>query len=258
MFKSSSCMRLFFCSRICQKNFINRNLHLTRAKCLDESTKNYVVNAVQFILSKENLSPAILKLGKHKNQAAVLVPLCKVDDTPCLLFTVRSNNLPSHKGQVSFPGGGVNQSDKYVTQAALRETEEEIGFPRDKVDVWTTLPPLFNQARSAAVFPVIGYLGDLNLNDLVADANEVAEIFAVPLTELEKAVYRTRFRFNAKKCSENDYTMPIYAVQHKIWGLTAVIVDTVLSIMNPFSYKQVSRGGFILNINQKTIRPEVK
>ncbi|CAH0725526.1 unnamed protein product, partial [Brenthis ino] len=67
--------------------------------------------------------------------AAVLVPLCQVNNIPSLLYTVRSMQLKSHSGQISFPGGKTDK-DETPIDTALRETYEEIGLSREKIEVW--------------------------------------------------------------------------------------------------------------------------
>nr|XP_002126646.1 nucleoside diphosphate-linked moiety X motif 8-like [Ciona intestinalis] len=247
MLRTSICIRLFK-SRIKYNTRTAQNqLHATHCIFSTENVKKHVVKIAESLTSELSYSNSIKRL-KLKNQAAVLVPLCTVNGELCLLFTVRSNNLPTHKGQISFPGGGVKHGDTGAVDAALRETEEEIGFPRNKVDVWTTLPHISNHTRTAAVIPVVGYLGEVNIEDMVPDRNEVTEIFTVSLTNLVNNASYTRFRIKAKKRSEHDYVMPVYFTQYRIWGLTANIVDTVLSILKSDSYNQLAEGKFTVKV----------
>src|SRR6266566_5628799 len=66
--------------------------------------------------------------------AAVLMPIVERDE-PSVLFTRRTEHLPSHAGQVCFPGGRFHADDKTLIQTALREMEEEIGLSPDTVDI---------------------------------------------------------------------------------------------------------------------------
>src|SRR5687768_6564573 len=66
--------------------------------------------------------------------AAVLIPIVAVPE-PTLIFTVRTDTLPSHKGQISFPGGKIDDSDTSAKGAALREAQEEIGLGPELVRV---------------------------------------------------------------------------------------------------------------------------
>ena len=64
--------------------------------------------------------------------AAVLIPLYQRDGRDYLLFTERTAHLEHHAGEISFPGGGYDHSDKDLSETALRETEEELGIPAHK------------------------------------------------------------------------------------------------------------------------------
>eukprot|EP01119_Soliformovum_irregulare_P018245 TRINITY_DN5554_c0_g1_i4.p1 TRINITY_DN5554_c0_g1~~TRINITY_DN5554_c0_g1_i4.p1 ORF type:complete len:131 (+),score=4.79 TRINITY_DN5554_c0_g1_i4:64-456(+) len=74
--------------------------------------------------------------SEHK-KAGVLLPLChpRSNPVPSILFTLRSSKVGSHRGQVSFPGGKKDDNDDIMVACAIRETEEEIGFPRGQIRV---------------------------------------------------------------------------------------------------------------------------
>jgi 8-oxo-dGTP pyrophosphatase MutT (NUDIX family) len=74
-------------------------------------------------------------------EAAVLMPLVDVPD-PQIILTVRSNSMPTHAGEVAFPGGKRDPGDKDLLMTALRESEEEVGLSPDYVDVLGQLSPL--------------------------------------------------------------------------------------------------------------------
>jgi len=74
--------------------------------------------------------------------AAVLVPIIQHASGPTVLFTVRSDLVKHHKNEISFPGGTIDEGDLNAEHTALRETEEEIGVPRDKIDIIQSLPAL--------------------------------------------------------------------------------------------------------------------
>jgi 8-oxo-dGTP pyrophosphatase MutT (NUDIX family) len=67
---------------------------------------------------------------KDAKDAAILIPIV-AKPQPTLIFTVRTDTLPSHKGQISFPGGSIDADDASPRSAALRETQEEIGLDPD-------------------------------------------------------------------------------------------------------------------------------
>ena len=63
----------------------------------------------------------------RRAQAAVLVPMCSANGTPSMLFTLRSNSLPTHEDEISFPGRHVHENDESLERAAIREMQEGIG-----------------------------------------------------------------------------------------------------------------------------------
>ena len=92
-------------------------------------------------------------------RAAVLIPLVSVDGEASLLFTARSRQLRNHRGEICYPGGKFDDtSDTTILDAALRETEEELGINRSLFDVWAELPPLPSRDGKTAVTPVVAML----------------------------------------------------------------------------------------------------
>ncbi|MGA0393409.1 MAG: NUDIX hydrolase, partial [Rhodospirillales bacterium] len=81
-----------------------------------------------------DLNPDIEIHSKLK-PAAVLIPLIKRPDDITVLFTKRTDTLSVHAGQISFPGGRVEEFDQSYEDAALRETEEEVGLPREQIEI---------------------------------------------------------------------------------------------------------------------------
>ncbi|XP_059048733.1 mitochondrial coenzyme A diphosphatase NUDT8-like [Achroia grisella] len=173
---------------------------------------------------KEIRVPKYNKRGKAPEaSAAVLVPLCRYDCVPSLLYTVRSSNLNSHSGQISFPGGKTD-ADETPTQTALRETKEEIGLSPDKIDVWGVGQGFPGRDNKILISPVIGCIQDLKQEDLIVNHKEVAEVFTVPIDILcnPENQFHTQFR--------NGFILPVFiANQYKIWGLTAYVTHMFLS-----------------------------
>ncbi|XP_026732794.1 nucleoside diphosphate-linked moiety X motif 8-like [Trichoplusia ni] len=166
----------------------------------------------------------IPRYGKIPTDAgSVLVPVCKVGDKPSLLYTVRSTNLRTNSGEVSFPGGRTDQDESPV-QTALRETYEEIGLPPDKIDVWGQGPPLPGRNNKIMITPVIGSIETLSHEDLTINVNEIAEVFTVPIEMLceSKNQFYTQF--------SNGFILPVFVIEeYKIWGITAYITHSFLS-----------------------------
>nr|XP_031546828.1 nucleoside diphosphate-linked moiety X motif 8 isoform X3 [Vicugna pacos] len=118
------------------------------------------------------LAGATARLRARPAAAAVLVPLCSVRGVPALLYTLRSSRLAGrHKGDVSFPGGKCDPTDRDVVQTALRETREELGLVVPEEHVWGVLRPLQDQPK-ASVVPVLAGVGPLDLQSLRPNPEE--------------------------------------------------------------------------------------
>lgn len=149
--------------------------------------------------------------------AAVLIPIVMRDDGPMLLLTQRTAHLSDHAGQVSFPGGRMEESDTSTVDAALRETEEEIGLQRRHIEVLGTLPDYFT-GTGYQVTPVVALVWPPF--DLQADPHEVAEIFEVPLVFLMDGANHQRRTIEISEGGRRTfYAMPYD--RFFIWGATA-------------------------------------
>lgn len=205
--------------------------------------------------------------NKENRRFAVFVPLIEIGGRSSLLFTQRSYHLTEHRGQVSFPGGGVDAGETLV-QAALREAHEEIGLQPNDVDVWAELHPVLTRALQNTVTPVLGrILPSVELSSLTPHEAEVREVFTVALDDLTnpKNVHHTQFRHEPghKRVGQRDhdtsegerkrmrhgevngYSLPVFtAGPHKIWGLTAAILHQLLPLLVPDRYR-ISRVPYV-------------
>lgn len=114
-------------------------------------------------------------------RAAVLVPLFDVDGHPHVLLTKRADTLTLHRGQVSLPGGGREESDGSLVATALRETHEEVGIPPEAVQVIGMLDDVHTMVTGYIVTPVVGLLAE---RPVPAPNPEVGRVFEVPLGEI--------------------------------------------------------------------------
>jgi len=150
-------------------------------------------------------------------RAGVIIPLChdlQKSSKPSLLFTLRSNNVGTHKGQVSFPGGMLEQTDKDIVACALREMEEEIGLQRHHTLVLGSCHDALS-ITNIAVTPIVGYIGKVDISQLIPNRTEIDDIFTVVLEDL---VDHSKIAFK----SYERGTLPVFSGgKHIIWGLTA-------------------------------------
>lgn len=151
--------------------------------------------------------------------AAVLVPIVLRQSGPTVLLTRRTDHLHHHPGQVSFPGGRVEEQDLSPVETALRETEEEIRLSRQHIELLGCLPQ-YPTGTGFDVTPVVGLVRPPF--ELVPDEFEVAEIFEVPLSFLLDVNNHQLHRAEVRGRLREYYAMP-YG-DYFIWGATAGII----------------------------------
>lgn len=154
--------------------------------------------------------------------AAVLFPIVRRDNGYTVLLTQRTAHLRDHAGQVSFPGGRVEETDATPLDTALRETEEEIGLTRNHVEVLGYLPE-YRTGTGFRVVPVVGVVTPPF--DLRPDPFEVAEVFEVPLAFLLDQSNHQRHSVHLRGALRHYFAMP-YG-DYFIWGATAGMIRSL-------------------------------
>lgn len=170
---------------------------------------------------------ATLELATHR-RAAVLVPIVQRVDDLGLVFTLRTADLRSHSGQISFPGGKRDPGDADDVATALREAEEELGIPRAAVDVLGTLDDVATPS-GYVIAPVVGLL-EPPPAAYRPNPVEVAEAFEVPLRRLaDPAVFEAQ---GAIAHGGVSYELYVYRPDGRnIWGATARMVRQLLRLL---------------------------
>lgn len=158
--------------------------------------------------------------------AAVLVPLVNRPQGLTVLFTRRTEHLANHAGQVSFPGGRLEDADDGPVACALRETEEETGLPPACVDVLGSLDD-YVTVTGFRVVPVVGLVHPPFV--LTPDPFEVAEVFEVPLAFILDPANHQRVDRTVKGRSRPYYAMPFEG--HYIWGATAGMLINLYRVL---------------------------
>lgn len=158
--------------------------------------------------------------------AAILVPLVDRGGEPHLVFTLRSAELSTHSGQVSFPGGKVDAEDADHVAAALREAEEEVGLSPALVEVIGLLDEVVTPS-GFVITPVVGFVAEGAV--LRPSSPEVAETFEVSLDALRApGVYED---MGDVERAGRTYRLVAYNVAGRnIWGATARVVHQLLAL----------------------------
>jgi 8-oxo-dGTP pyrophosphatase MutT (NUDIX family) len=163
--------------------------------------------------------PSESELRKAARPAAVLVPVVERAE-PAVLLTKRTDEMPTHAGQVCFPGGRFHADDVSFTATALREFEEETGIARATVEIAGYLDPFETANSGFLILPVVGFLRPGFL--LEVNAQEVAEVFEVPLSFLMDAKNRGRMIQERAGIAREFVTIEFGG--HTIWGATAAML----------------------------------
>jgi 8-oxo-dGTP pyrophosphatase MutT (NUDIX family) len=174
--------------------------------------KNSVKSALQ------NRTPRQVAPNEHK-EAAVLILMFEKDNSPHILVTKRSEKVATHKGQMSLPGGSLDQEDADIQETIFRETEEETGIHRSKIEIIGR----FDEYLSISGFHITVFIGctgypveyNFNIDEIVDHVEVPLEIF----TKHEGLEFDTYAFFGGNQ--------KIYRYMYKgnmIWGLTSIIV----------------------------------
>ena len=158
---------------------------------------------------------------KYRN-SAVLVPLVEKSNGTKIILTIRSNDLPSHAGQISFPGGKVDAEDKNPVDTAYREAFEEIGLSEEHIkrlgylDITTT-------GTNYMILPVVGLI-DIDFLPKI-NRNEVEDIIYLPLEFIE---HKNNLKYVDKEFNGTRKSFYLYQYkEYSIWGATARILKTL-------------------------------
>jgi 8-oxo-dGTP pyrophosphatase MutT (NUDIX family) len=167
------------------------------------------------------------KIAATLKPAGVLIPVRQHDAGLAVLLTQRSADLKHHAGQVSFPGGRMEESDVDIEVTALRETREEIGIHEEQVSIigyLETMPTV----TGYAVTPVVGLVdGAVQPN---IDTTEVEYVFEVPL---EFLLEPENHRMVSREWQGLSVSMVEFHYEgQRIWGATAQILLRFINLIN--------------------------
>jgi 8-oxo-dGTP pyrophosphatase MutT (NUDIX family) len=114
-----------------------------------------------------------------KKNYSVLIPIIEKDNRMEIIYELRSKNLNNQPGEISFPGGKVEDEETFV-EAAIRETMEELNIKRKNINIIGELDYLVSYANMT-IHCFLGTISGLNVDNIVPNVSEVDHIFTVPL-----------------------------------------------------------------------------
>lgn len=170
----------------------------------------------------EDISRFVPPEGSQTRKGAVLMLFGEGPDGVDLLLTERAHDMRSHPGQVSFPGGSIDDTDASAVAAALREAEEETGLDPAGVEILGSLPELWLPPSNFAVTPVLGWWREPTPVSVV-DPGEVHAVLRVPVEELLDPRHRVTVTHPM------GYSSPGFMIGDGkdliLWGFTAGLVN---------------------------------
>lgn len=175
----------------------------------------------------QSRAPELIAGNGHK-PAAVLIPIQERQDDDYLVLTQRGEHLPTHKGQIAFPGGRVDVGDRDIFHTALRESHEEIGIDPKQVKILGRLDE-FTAGYGLVVTPVVGVIPAHC--EFRMDPRETAAVASVPIRSLME---RPNFTLDGKLSPGGHPSYHFYVNGWDVWGVTARIIAQFLDVAYDF------------------------
>jgi 8-oxo-dGTP pyrophosphatase MutT (NUDIX family) len=184
-----------------------------------------MLDIIKHQLQNFPLEPKYPDPREGRSSAAVMLILHGNPSDPQLVLTQRAAHLSSHAGEVAYPGGMWEQGDTDLLATAMRETEEEIGLPADRLTPIAMLPSGSPRTGNVTVFPFVGLTDDPL--KLTPQPSEIAAIFDLPislLTDIE------RYQYFEIDTGADRVELPYFPYKnYRIWGFTLHILVEMLN-----------------------------
>ena len=158
--------------------------------------------------------------------SAVLVAVVQQPQGPSVILTRRTDHLRNHPGQISFPGGRVEESET-IHEAAVREAHEEIGLDSGSVHIIGELDPLTTFVSNSLIIPVVARVE--GLPHFVLQEEEVARVMLTPLHELAREdTYRNEWWARP----QGDINIHFFELDDEtVWGATGRILRQLIDVV---------------------------
>jgi 8-oxo-dGTP pyrophosphatase MutT (NUDIX family) len=170
---------------------------------------------------------SIISKTNFQNSSVLLLIFEQNNCWKTILIRRASDHSP-HSGQMALPGGRYETHDIHIQNTALRETFEEIGIPKEYIEILGELSPVFIPISNHKVVPFVGFLKQLP--ELVLDKNEVDEVFFIPINDL---LNQENIKNEWMNIRNIQIKVPYYLIQNQvIWGATAMILSEFLELLS--------------------------
>ena len=192
---------------------------------MKQDLKNYLAHIAEKEIQQKLSARKPKKIDEPGlKPSAVLVPLVREDEGWQVLFTQRSNKVGAHKGEISFPGGVVEQGENPL-QAMLREVEEELGVEKEKIAILGELDEIF----TITGFRIKPYVGILKTKEFAPNPDEIDRVLIIPIKN-----FLDPSRLKVEHWSRKGADYPVYFFELDeavVWGATAKILKNFLEIL---------------------------
>ena len=189
------------------------------------------------------LAPRILE-GGYQGEAAVLIPVFEEQERPHFLLTLRTEEVRTHKGQISFPGG-MRHGSEGLEETALRETQEEVGIAPEQIEILGR----FHDYLAITGSRVVPYAGFVRQPfSAVPQRTEVAEILKVPFE-----LFADPARLRTEQMLRFGTMIDVYFYRYgtrEIWGLTARIIKDFIEELG------WRKGGMSKRVRERASGPD--
>ncbi len=166
----------------------------------------------------------------HAKKSAVLILLFPHENTVKVCLTLRSAKMKHHAGQISFPGGKIEDADRSVFDAALRETAEEIGIHSERVRQVGNLSEIHLMVSNFVVYPVVAWCDQMP--EFQINKYEVEQIILLSLTKFVEDKFRTTTKITLQ--SGDSIEVPCFYIEnYMVWGATAMMLAELAMVIAP-------------------------
>jgi len=201
-----------------------------------ENTKTRLIEIFKRELPGESAHRLMLPQGRELHpskdnnsikQSSVLMLLFPFNEKIHTCLIRRPSSMRNHGGQIAFPGGRNEPSDKNLIETALRESFEEIGTESNQLEIIGALTPLYVNVSNFRINPFIGWSD--KLPQFKIDSSEVDELFILPV---ERFLIKTSNQFRDVTTINGTFSVPgFYIDQLFVWGATAMIISEFIEVL---------------------------
>ena len=187
---------------------------------LPENLRDGIAQILRLRVAQQAVRPGF-------RQAAVLLPLYENEAGPHLVLTKRTQLVPTHKGEIAFPGGGFEEADGDLLATAMREAREEIGLDPQDVEILGTLDDTVTVSSKHVVRPFVGFVPHPYPYRL--DPFEIERLILLPISTLLRGA-----PFREEIWEREGRPVSVFFYEHDretVWGLTARILKQFVEVV---------------------------